>query len=294
MRGMLSLVFSLLLMFLMFLAVPALRGAEIKVYILTDGEGPAGIQSFAQVDPDNPELKKQLAEEINAAVEGLLEAGATEILVWDGHDGSRTLRLGDLHPRARLLQGVPVPRSFGLDSGFAALLFVGQHAMAGAPGILAHSYSSEGIQNMWMNGKLVGEIGTRAAYAGWLNVPVIFLSGDRAACEELLELVPNAEVAIVKEALSRTAALSLSRAAALDLIRRKARAALQRRAEIQPYRIAGPVEFRIEYTTRHPVRLHVEHNPGVTKINERTVAIRGKDFLEAWNNAKGFSEGFSQ
>ena len=278
----------------MVLAFAGLRAAEIKVYILTDGEGPAGIQTFAQVNPDNPELKKQLAEEINAAVEGLLEAGATEIIVWDGHDGSRTLRLADLHPKAKLLQGSPMPHSLGLDSSFAALLFVGQHAMAGAPGILAHSYSSESIQNMWMNGKLVGEIGTLTAYAGWVGVPVIFISGDRAACEELLELVPNAETAIVKEALSRTAALSLSRAAALELIRRKARAALLRRAEIRPYRVSGPLEFRIEYTTRHPVRLHVEHNPGVPKINERTVSIRGNDFLEAWNNAKGFSEGFSQ
>ncbi len=279
---------KLLLVLSATLVVTGARAAEVKVYILTDGEGPAGIERFEQVDPNNPELKKQLAEEINAAVEGLLEAGATEVIVWDGHDGSRTLRLADLHPKAKLLQGTPLPRTLGLDSSFAAMLFVGQHAMAGAPGILAHSYSSEGIQNMWMNGKLVGEIGTRTAWAGWLGVPVIFISGDRAACEELLEIVPNAEAAIVKEAYSRTAALSLSRAAALELIRQKARAALLRRAEIKPYRVTGPVEFRIEYTTRNPVRPDVERTPGVAKLNERTVAIRGKDFLEAWYNSRGF------
>ncbi len=267
-------------------AVPG--AAQVKVYILTDGEGPAGIQRSEQVDPNFPDLKKQLAEEINAAVQGVLEGGATEVIVLDGHDGSRTLRLADLHPRAKLLQGTPLPRSLGLDSSFAALLFVGQHAMAGAPGVLAHSYSSESIQNIWMNGKPVGEIATRAAYAGWIGVPTIFISGDRAACEELLEIVPNAEVAIVKEALSWSAALSLSREAALSLIRQKAKAAMLRRVEIKPYKVTGPVEFRIEYTTRNPVRPEVERGPGITKINQRTISIRGKDFIEAWHNTRGF------
>lgn len=279
---------TLLLVLAVWLADAGWSAAQVKVYILTDGEGPAGIQRSEQVDPNFPDLKKQLAEEINAAVEGVLEAGATEVIVLDGHDGSRTLRLADLHPKAKLLQGTPLPRSLGLDASFAALLFVGQHAMAGAPGILAHSYSSESIQNIWMNGKPVGEIATRAAFAGWLGVPVVFISGDRAACEELLEIVPNAEVAAVKEALSWSAAISLSRDAALSLIRQRARTAMQRRAEIKPYRVTGPVEFRIEYTTRNPVRPDIERLPGVTKINERTISIRGKDFLEAFYNARGF------
>ena len=37
------------------------------------------------------ESRRLLAGELNAAIEGALAAGATEIVVWDGHDGSRSL-----------------------------------------------------------------------------------------------------------------------------------------------------------------------------------------------------------
>ncbi len=263
-----------------------------KVYMVTDMEGVSGIfdtelQCIPYQSPRFEESRKLLTGEINAAVDGLLEGGATEVVVWDGHDSSRTLSALDIHPRARLLTGAPVSPKLELDSSYSALVFIGQHAMAGAEkGILSHSYSSEGIQNIWVNNKPTGEIGARVMLAGVFGIPAIMLSGDAAACREILDLVPQAECAEVKSGVSRTAGYMLPHPAACALIREKARRAIQRLPELKPYKIAGPVEVKVEFTTKgtHGLR-QVE---GVEQRGERTWVFRGKDIVDAWLKYSSF------
>ena len=89
--------------------------------MITDMEGVSGIyDSELQVQPfQSPrweESRKLLTGEVNAAVEGLLAGGATDVVVWDGHDSSRTLSVLDIHPKARLLTGRPISRTLELDS----------------------------------------------------------------------------------------------------------------------------------------------------------------------------------
>ena len=144
-------------------------------------------------------MRQLLTGEINAAVEGFLAGGAEEVIVWDGHDGSQTLSTLTIHPKAKLLMGALGP-SMLMERHFSAVAYVGQHSKANVRGgIMAHSYSSLGIQNMLLNGKPVGEIDVIAAMAGHFGTPVIMLSGDQAAANELREIVPDAEVAVVKE-----------------------------------------------------------------------------------------------
>jgi D-amino peptidase len=257
-----------------------------KVYMITDMEGVAGIyDSEVQVEPfQSPrweESRKLLTGEVNAAVEGLLAGGATDVVVWDGHDSGRSLSVLDIHPKARLLLGRPVSHTLELDPSYSAVVFIGQHAMAGADkGILSHSYDSRGIQNIWVNGKPTGEIGGRVMLAGALNIPVIMLSGDTAACKEIHELVPEAECAEVKSGVSRTAGYMLSHPAACALIREKAQRAMQRLAEFRPYKIPGPVELKVEFTTAAGARFELRE--GVERVNERTWVFRGKDIMDAW------------
>jgi D-amino peptidase len=218
---------------------------------------------------------------VNAAVEGLLAGGATDVVVWDGHDSGRTLSVLDIHPKARLLTGRPISRTLELDSSYCAVIFIGQHAMAGADkGILSHSYDSHNIQNMWVNGKPTGEIGGRVLLAGAMNIPAIMLSGDTAACKEIHDLVPEAECAEVKRGVSRNAGFMLSHPAACALIREKAQRAIERLGEFRPYKISGPVEVKVEFTTA--AGRVFELREGVERVNERTWAFRGKDIMDAW------------
>jgi len=167
------------------------------------------------------------------------------------------------------------------------VIFIGQHAMAGAEkGILSHSYSSEGIQNIWVNDKPVGEIGGRVMLAGAFGVPVIMLSGDTAACKELHDLVPEAECAEVKTGVSRTAGFTLSHPAACALIREKARRAMERLPEFKPYRMAGPVEVKVEFTTASTASFRPRE--GVERLNDRTWVFRGKDISDAWLKYSSF------
>jgi D-amino peptidase len=264
----------------------------VKVYMMTDLEGVSGIydsdlQCLPYRCPRWAESQQLLTGEVNAAVDGLIEGGATEVVVRDGHDDSRSLSTLTIHPHARLLSGKPISPTGEVDSSYSAYIFVGQHAMAGAQdGILNHSFNSLGIQNMWVNNMLVGEIGGNTMNAGTFGVPVIMLAGDTAACKELHALVPQAECAAVKSGVNRGAGFMLSHPQSCALIRETARRAMKRLGEIPFYRVTGPVELKIEFTTRG-VRQFLPRE-GVEQLDERTWAFRGRDFRDAWLKWEGF------
>ncbi len=257
-----------------------------KVFVVTDMEGVSGIfDSDLQCMPGRSrrfeESRNLLTGEINAAVDGLFAGGATEVIVYDGHDGSQTLSVLDINPRCRLLTGSPIPPTMGLDSSYSAVVFIGQHAMAGAKdGILSHSYSSLGIQNMWVNGTPEGEIGTTNMLAGEFGIPVAMLSGDAAACRELHDTAPQAECAEVKSGVGRTAGYMLPHPTACKLIREKAQRAMERLGEMKPYKMSGAVDMKVEITTRGTSRWRTGN--GVERLDERTWVFHGKNFLEAW------------
>ncbi len=267
---------------------PLWAQAKKTIFLITDAEGVAGVCRQDQTDPKDAEMRQLLTGEINAAVSGFLAGGADEVVVWDGHDGSQTLSAATIHPKARLIMGSLGPTML-MERGFTALAFVGQHARADSKaGVMAHSYSSLGIQKMLMNGKPVGEIETRAALAGWYGVPVIMLSGDQAAAADLRDIVPAAETAVVKEGLGYYACLTLSAGAARDLIREKAVAAMKKLGQIPPYKVDGPVTIEIEYSTRHTLSPDAGLAPGSELVDARTIRYHGKDFLEAWTRSRRF------
>ncbi len=256
--------------------------ARKSVFVITDAEGIAGVCRQDLTEPHDAELRQLLTGEVNAAVQGFLDGGADEVIVWDGHDGSQTLSALTIHPRARLLIGA-LGATITLERHYSAIAFVGQHPQANVRGgIMAHSYSSLGIQTMRVNGKAMGEIETRAALAGAFDTPVVFLSGDVAAVDELHAIVPQAETVAVKEGLGRYTCLSLSAEAARERTREHARRAMAKIGAIQPYRIAGPVTLEIEYTTRNSLPIDAGLRPGAEVVDDRTIRYHGKDFLEAW------------
>jgi D-amino peptidase len=285
--------FGLLLVALTF--APAIARAQTptprKVFIISDLEGVDGIfdfdlQCIPFKSPLYSESRKLLAGEVNAAVEGLMEGGATQVVVYDNHYGGHNLSTLDIHPKALLLSGSPVSPTLGLDSSYRAILFIGLHSMAGTQGgILPHSFSWD-IQNIWVNGNKVGEIGSRVMLAGQLGIPAIMLAGDEAACKEFHALVPEGECAQVKTGASQTGGYSLSHAAACALIHEKARLAMEHLSHIKPYRIAGPVEVKVEYTsTATP---HFTLRPGVQQLDGRTWLFRGANFIDAWLKFRSF------
>jgi D-amino peptidase len=265
--------------------------APKKVFVITDLEGVDGVFNFdlqciPYQSPRYKESQKLLTDEVNAAVEGLLEGGATDVVVYDGHAGGRNLSTFDIQPQARLLAGTPISPTLELDASYSAVVFIGLHAMAGtAKAILPHSYTWD-IQNIWVNGKRTGEIGGRTMLAGSFGVPAITLSGDRAACDEFHDLVPNGECAEVKSGASGSAGYMLPHAAASALIRAKAKHAMEHLAEFKPYRIGGPVSVKVEFTTS--ASRSFAHRDGVAQVDARTWSFKGRNIVEAWLKYSSF------
>ncbi len=247
-----------------------------RIFIVTDVEGVGGVNNAdEQLLPGQrrfEESRRLLAGEANAAVEGALAAGASEIVIWDGHDGSRTLSIDLIHPQARLIQGKPTPANYYLsERAYDGVIFIGQHAMSGAPNaLLAHSQSFQ-IKRITINGKPVGEIGQMAAIAGHFGIPVIMLAGDQAACDEIREFQPKAVTVAVKRLIGRGSSLSLSHEEAKRRIQAAAREAVSRIGEFQPWKIPGPVEMKFEYVPQLPDR-----------PEGRVAVYRGATVLEAF------------
>jgi D-amino peptidase len=246
-----------------------------RILIVTDLEGAGGVNNpDEQLLPGQRrymESRKILTGEINAAVEGAISAGATQVDVWDGHDGSRMLSVEEIHGAARLIQGKPTPANYYMSpKSYDGVMFVGQHAMAGAKdGVLAHSQSFN-VRRITLNGRDVGEIGQIAAIAGYFGIPVIMLSGDEAACAEIRELQPKAMTVAVKRLAGRASSLSLSHEEAKRQIRQAAHEAVGHAGEYPPWNVSGPVEMVIEYLAQPPLQ------------PARTVTFKGATVLEAY------------
>lgn len=271
-----------LFLYFLVLSCPVAWAQNKTVFLITDAEGVGGVCRQDQTDPKDQEMRQLLTGEVNAAVEGFLAGGVDEVIVWDGHDGSQTLSTLTLHPKARLVMGA-LGASMLMERHFSGVAYVGQHSRANVRGgIMAHSYSSLGIQNMLLNGKPVGEIDVIAAMAGHFGTPVIMLSGDQAAANELHEIVPNAELAVVKEGIGRYTCISLSAGAARDAIREAARRSVSKIGSIKPYTISTPVTLQVEYTTRNSLPVDAEIRAGAEVLDDRTIRFRGADILDAW------------
>src|SRR5215471_462379 len=196
----------------------------MKVFISNDMEGTAGVVDWEQCIGDGPAAaagRELLLREVNAAIEGALAGGATEIVVNDSHSVMRNLPPGALSGRASYISGShkPLYMMQGLDETFDAIMFVSYHGSMGAAACLSHTYNPRAVMEARLDGQVTGEAGINPLVAAHYGVPVVLVTGDRRACEEAAALLPGVHLAVVKEAVSRLAAHSMHPDRACALIR---------------------------------------------------------------------------
>jgi len=226
--------------------------SAFKVYIFADMEGCSQLTNREQLNGSEGPLR--MAQDINACIEGCFLAGATEVIVRDGHGGGVNVEPALINPKARLIQG-PTPRERFKDiEGSAALILLGYHGMAQTKNALfAHSFSSATIQMMYLNRKPVGEIGIDANIAGEHNVPVVMVSGDDKTMKEAKEWIPGVVTCQVKKGTSHLSGKCLTLTKSHDLIKKKTVQALKKRNSIKPVKTNYPATIRWEYIPNgHP------------------------------------------
>jgi D-amino peptidase len=257
----------------------------MKIFLSTDMEGTAGVVDWQQCVGDGPEAaagRKLLLAEVNAAIEGGLAGGATEVVVNDSHSTMRNLPADQLAGQASYLSGShkPLYMMQGLDDSFDAVLFISYHGSVGAPAGLSHTYNPRAVVEARIDGTVTGEAGINALVAAHYGVPVVLVTGDRCACEETATLIPGIHQAVVKEHVSRLAAHSLHPEQARELIREQARAAVAAAASAGPPPLdPGVLEVSVRTTDIAEAATWVR---GVDRTGPRELRIHGPDRLATY------------
>ncbi|SPF35583.1 Peptidase M55 D-aminopeptidase [Candidatus Sulfotelmatobacter kueseliae] len=271
---------------LLLAAVAAAQENKLKVYIAADMEGIGGVSTWeVQADARGREYEKfrqLMTQEVNAAVAGAFDAGASEVLVSDSHGDAQNIDVEALDKRARLVRAWPRPLLMmqGIDSTFGAAVLIGYYASQGQfPAILAHNLNSQRLMAVKFNGNSMPDAGLAAAIAGDFGVPVVLVSGDQTFGEEMKRLLGPIETVTVKQAIGFYAATMMHPEAAQHEIREGVKRALQRRGEIKPFRLTHPV--KLEVTFKQTVNAEVvSYLPGVERLTGDTIAFTGRDMSE--------------
>src|SRR5688572_7287871 len=229
------------LLLIVFAVAANAQDRRLKIYISADMEGITGVVTGEQLGPQGFEyarFRELMTQEVNAAIEGALMGGATEIVVSDSHGNGQNLLIEKLPSNVWIVRSWPRPLGMmqGIDETFAGAIFIGYHTgTTNLQGVRAHTLSSARLTDVRLKGVSVSEAGINAAIAGHFNVPVIMVSGDDAVVQETTALLGNIEGAIVKYASGFHSARTMTPQAASVVIREKAQRAVQRLREFKPY-----------------------------------------------------------
>ena len=262
--------------------------STLKVYVSADLEGVWGVVHSEHTLRDGREhdrARRWMTEEVNAAVEGALKAGASQVVVNDSHGTMRNLLPDELHPEAALITGSPKPMGMleGLNGDFDCAFFLGYHARAGWKGVLSHTYSGRVVRRVLVNGREVGELGLNGMVANQLGVPVALVTGDDALVEEAKELFPLALTVVTKRAIGRYAALCPPRRKTLEAIEEAAYRAVEavRKGDVKAEPPQPPLEVLVELTDPGMADL-ASLMPGCDRAGPAAVRFLAQNAVEAY------------
>ena len=264
--------------------VQAQGGDGPKVLISVDMEGIAGLvsgESTGRSGADYGYFRRIMSAEANAAVLGAFDAGASEVVVRDSHGSARNILPDLLDPRARLIRdwsGGPLSMVEGIDESFDALVFVGYHARAGtADAIIDHTMSGN-VTDFAMNGVSLPEAGINALIAGVFGVPVVFVAGDQAICDQVTVLFGNVGTVAVKKGIG-AASEGLHPDVANSRIREGVADAVRNRSQYRPYTMTPPYTMVLKLKSEASI-YNGSFFPGAQRTGDWELTFSSEDLLQ--------------
>ncbi len=256
-----------------------------RVFISVDMEGITGVLQPAQLGPQGFEYQRArewMTAEVKAAIDGARAAGATDFIVCDAHGNAQNLLIDQLPDDVRVVRGFPRPLEMmqGIEQGADAVLLVGYHASEWTAGaVRSHTMSSARLLGIKVNGVEVMEAVINAAIAGHFGVPVVFISGDRAAVTQLQKTLPAVEGAIVKEAFGYHSVITVTPARGQQLIREGVTRAIRNAGRAEPYTFKTPIDFEVGFKATIDAE-RAAYVPGVTRADAHFVRGSVPDILQ--------------
>ena len=286
----------------------------MKVFISFDMEGVAGIVDWSQCRGPGQayeEGRRLLLGEVNAAIDGAMAGGATEIVCNDSHGTMNNLDPAELHAQAAYVSGrhKPLYMMQGLDATADVVFMVGYHgSISGESSVLSHTYNPAVISHVSLNGTRVGESGINALVALACQAPVGLITGDQQTIAEADPFLPDAERVVVKESFTRFGASNVHPEVARALITDGARRALERVAAepsevweiaaggaaasaeepglLRPPAISLPATLEVHMQTADMAEV-ASWVRGAERTGVRTVSISGEDPLAIFRSFVG-------
>lgn len=263
----------------------ALSQPKLKVLISVDMEGIAGVVTGDQLSPDGFEYQRFrdfMTKEAVAAVQAAKGAGATEILVVDAHGNGQNLLIEQFTKDVRIIRSWPRRFSMvaGIDSSFDAVVFIGYHSSTNNKrGVRAHTFSSARLTRVALNDREMSEGSWNAAIAGYFGVPVVMVSGDDAAVQEVRSMIGEIEGAEVKQSLGFHSTSTLTPEASRNLIAQKVTAGLKRIRDFKPYAVSQPVILDVSFK-HYMVSEVLAYLKGVVRTDSHSIRYVAKDMTE--------------
>jgi len=295
----------------------------VKVFISFDMEGVAGIVDWSQCRPPGhpyEDGRRLLLGEVNAAIDGAMAGGATEIVCNDSHGTMNNLDPAGLHGSATYVSGrhKPLYMMQGLDDTADVVFMVGYHgSISGESSVLSHTYNPSVVAHVELNGARVGESGINALVALACRTPVGLITGDQQTIGEADPFLPDAERVMVKESFTRFSASNLHPEVARAMIAGGARRAVERAAAkprevwgiaaappgapaepeasdgpelsvLRPPAISLPATLEVHVQTADMAEV-ASWVRGVERTGVRTVSIRAEDPLAIFRSFVGMT-----
>ena len=263
--------------------------AAVKVLVLYDMEGITSAMQPTDVNFGSPTYeatRESLVEDVNAAIRGLLKAGATEIVVTDGHgsgspDPDYVLERMPEGARHEIRDAPYDPYIDLIDGSYTAMVAIAMHSKAAGGGFLAHTYN--GHTRWMMGGHDMNESMLVAASAARFGVPLILVTGDNVLEREVEAFSPGTEYVVVKTAESVERAVSRPRAEVSADIEAAAERALRNVASIPPWTGNLPAPFDNDYGYILPEQAAIAVGfPSATVVDNKTIRVPASSFLEAY------------
>src|SRR4051812_15304861 len=259
----------------------------LKVYISADMEGITGVASADQLGPTSFEYgqaRQWMTAEVLAAMAGAREAGATEFVISDSHGNGQSLLIDRLPSdgSVTIVRSFPRPLGMmeGIDSSFAAVIFVGYHTSTSSlTGVRAHTMSSALLTRIAINGTPMSEAGINAAIAAQFGVPVVMITGDNEIVAESKQRFGSIEGVAVKRAIGFHSAATMTPEAGQALIRQHAKTAVSRRAEMRAYTMTKPLTLEVSFKNYRPVEL-LGYLSNVHRIDSHTIRYMARDMID--------------
>ena len=139
--------------------------------------------------------------------------------------------------------------------------------------------------NVSINGIPMPETGYNALIAGHYGVPVVFVAGDKAVCDQAKELLGDVETVAVKEGIG-AAALNLHPEVARERIRAGVERALRNLDDYEPYKLSAPYTLVLTLKTEQNIYRGALY-PGAKRTGDWELTYVGDDVLDIMNAYRG-------